>query len=111
MQYDFTISYILIADTLSSAPVIQTIEKDHDLLQDMNFYVKSVIKILPITEKRLEHPMPPMKYISNYPIIAEIGALKKEANLSSKAIYQVSLELSITEELLCEETESLSSRH
>ena len=59
MQFDFTISYmpgkqIVIADTLSSAPVIQAIEKDHDLLQDMNFYVKSVIKILPIIEKILE---------------------------------------------------------
>ena len=58
MQYDFTISYIpgkqiVIADTLSSAPVIQAIEKDHNL-QDMNLYVKSVIKILPIIEKIIE---------------------------------------------------------
>ena len=57
--YDFTISCIprkqmVIADTLSIAPVIQPIEKGHNLLQNINFYVKSVIEKLSISEKRLE---------------------------------------------------------
>ena len=59
MCYDFTISYVtrkqmVIGDTPLLAPVIQPIEKAHGLLQNTNFYVKSVIEKLSISEERLE---------------------------------------------------------
>ena len=59
MRFNFTISHVpgkqlIIADTLSRAPVSMPKESDIGLTEEANAFIQAIVKSLPISERRLE---------------------------------------------------------
>ena len=69
MRFNFTISHVpgkqlVIADTLSRAPVSTPTEADEHFISETNAFVHAVVKNLPISEQTLEVIKHKMKLVS-----------------------------------------------